>query len=478
MGKYPMLIKVMQDYLTTADLVYEYLVGTVVNRLRRDIPNFMYTYGITRDIDVEEVVQNGAAFFCREEYYHYTLAVEYLENGIRLYDMTADTTIKVNSGGTDHVYTGTEMVRVLLLQILCAMIYAYHTVGFIHRDPHSGNIMLVPLGRIMAVPIMIPVSYTWQNGRADVQFEQRYILTDTLVMFIDYGLSTVDAVHLNSTKYRYEYLISMHSVYHMYESRSAFENDIVIMLVSLFCCLNSTYIDTEEICLSEVASDVISIMYRLYTGQTLDSTSDSIGTFWKYYNLVHKKKFNYYVTHPSIKYDPYGAIIEYCTKYADKYTVLEYSDSYQNVLDRTADLDYTCTIRDTMQYSWYTVYSDELVDYKVDMLSVLDNEWYRSTVLNRIMKGDYSYTNKGIIQSIYEYTGDVEQSALLVLLVYRYMSRLRDLPLDMLPFKYDKHSDIAKDLMQLFLDEPDKYWNPMSTLMMEYITKQLDNPVL
>lgn len=436
MGKYPMILKYGHD---AVDVLHEYLVGVVVNSLRSDIANYMYTYGVTRGIDL---VDGGSVIrFCRQSDFKYTLLVEYLENIVRICDITKSTVVKTATA----TLRGSDMFRFIVLQLICAMSYSYYRLKFVHRDPNSTNIALVPLGRVMAVPIMVP-----SLADGTLQFTKKWILTDTLVMFLDYDLSTVSTEYLQSNRLKYSHLISPSSIYRLYETRTDFANDLVIMLECIFHDFRRVYSHTDQ--LDSIAADILHILHRLYTGQSAEGYTEqfSVELLCRVWNTInYEGRANYYVTHPDIKYDSYGAVIEFCSKYTEQYSHEEYdADLYSSVLDSHPDLHYSTVLTDTMQYQLHTKYP--LEKYTVDMDAVQSNDWYRQTVLVPMIGTDYSYSNRGILQCIYDNIRDREDADLLIAALYRYMKRLVYIKPNMQPLTYSNYRQLRTDYKALF----------------------------
>lgn len=452
MGQYPMIVKTS----VSLNILHEYLVGMVMNRLRKDIANYMYTYGLIPYMHVDVPEKPGAAFFTQALSKDLnSLVLEYIQNAIELSNITANVTATVHKNGIATVYEGLGLFRLLLLQILCAMIYAYHAVGFVHRDPHGMNILVVTLPSVQAVPIMIPVSYSWSTDsrrKADIQFEKRYILTNVLIVFIDYGLSSVDATHLHSEVFKYDRLISLEPYYSMFEGRSSFENDMVIMLHNIETPFTAMLRDRDADAVAEVYDDIVRILYRMYTGTVLDDSKIEYDTLYSYISMTIAPdgNFNYFQTNPRIKYDAFGAVIDFCNSYANMYTVYEYNtDIYKSVLDRRPDNARMNIITESRQYYWYDMYRDSLPEYSVDMDSIISNLWYRENYIAQWMSltayRSTNMTNLQLCAQISEYCGhNPAMMFRLLLSMYKYALYFSELnvSLDFSPFKISKPEDI------------------------------------
>jgi len=458
MDQYPMIVKVITDTdIQDAALIHEYIVGIIMNRLRADIPNYVYTYGLTKGMSHVSVGPN--AYYVRGADTAYSLCIEHIDNAIQLSKISVDRVATIVNEGKVIYYERTNLVRLLLFQILCAMTYAYSKVGLIHRDMHDNNILAVTLPEVMAIPVMVPVSYKWTDDSriADIQFERRWILSDVMIVVIDYGISTIRSVHLDSSLYEHDLIVSPLSIYLPYEGITGFENDIAILILSLSRLTTNLYLDEYREDVNALSRDYLRILYRMYTGDTLAEEQVDERQFFRYYNNNHdpeQSEYYYYQTHPGIRYDPYGAVIDYCDRYKDMFTSDEY-DGYINVLSRSNDQsNELSTLSDTRTYYWYRMYRDVLSNLSIDRTSIEQNTWYRQYMLSGIIPNYYTLlesstlSNDEVIERIYDYVGDESDSYALIESIYKYVQYYNEFRLNILPLRYSQPSDILEDLQQ------------------------------
>lgn len=432
MNQQPMILKT-----SSADsMMNEYLVGIVMNRLRADIPNFVYTYGYSANNYIVELPNSNDAYYSTYLGDNHSVYVEYIENALVLYNIEASNTAEVIV--SDRViYEGTNYIRLILFQILCALIYAHYRVGFVHSDLNLGNILLVHLPSPAALPIMVPVSNT--------KFEKRYIVTNLLVMIIDYGHSTA----VDRSIYRYKHLISPDSLYRLYTGNSALSNDIAMLVSRLSELVSSKYHNHTQV-VNDIYSDIHSILYRLYTGQRLlNADGDPFYYMNQLYTEHGSSHAYYYRTHPRVQYDPYGAVIDFCSRYSHLFTSTstgEYSSILSSMPNSTVTLDSRDTldsIDSTRTYYWYERYA-ELKTIPLDIDSISANEWYRSEVLNSILP--YSthlsqLSNERLIEAVSDHIGTVPAIHMLYNMYY-YISYFWPISLNILPFSYSTPEDI------------------------------------
>lgn len=437
MGQIPVFIKDRRD---SHVLLHEYMVGILVNSLRADIPNFMYTYGLSDSVRI--ITVGDRQYFYPTNSRTYKLYTELIPYTVTVYDMSRMMSCKVHHSGRTVEYKGMGLIRLILLQVLCAIAYAYSKIGFIHRDMNMRNILLVRLPKVQAVPIMIPVS-----AESGVQFKRRWILTDLLVMLVDYGLSTVDSDTLNSSIYPYDRLVSPLSIYLMYEGLSAFENDIVILLKSMYSKVSKIYKQHCPDDLLEIGKDFIRILYRLYTGSTLPDSTINSSVCTDYFS----REFRYYSTHPLVQYDPYGAVVNFCRRYS-KYYVSDDCMDYTDILKRSADREYQLsTIADSRTYYWYLKYSDHFSNMGLDLDSIAADQWYCEQ-LPTILKDNSHRSNADVVAALIQNSTDPSTAVLLILSVYRYVLHYKNTALNVLPFRYEQPIDILQSLIE-YIDQ-------------------------
>lgn len=471
MNVYPMIAKtdVYTSKISNDVFISEYLTGIVMNNLRHNIPNFIYTYGMSSGIGIGE--NNDHIGFGRRtsysDFYYFSRDVEYA-NKVILYLEYIGNSVTLNRLFSLKSSSNSDVVIPVIIQILCALLYAYQKVGFIHRDLNYGNILLVTLPEVMAIPVMVPVSYQWTDdpNRPIVQFEKRWMLTDIMPVIIDYGQSTVRSESLHSDIYDFNRLINLDSIHMSYDSNAGFTNDIVMLILRLSELMYTS--DTPNL---QLEDDFMRMLYTIYTGDTLSDDDLKDYRYAPYYAILNSTTYElgdtegyYRQVHPLGIYDPYSAIVNFVDKYIDEYTTTDYPIGYTNVLSKGPDNKIAFrAISTPMEYYWYTRYPDILgPPLRVDLDSIASDTHFTDTVLKRAMHED-NYTdinmdNPNRVYGIYrkgnldrrQYTRDV------VNFIHRYMKYFDpDVRVNVYPFEYDDPDQILSDMTKVFnkLDE-------------------------
>lgn len=432
MNQVNMIMKSVMD----SDMMNEYLVGIVMNSLRTDIANFVYTYGYSNQdhiVDIQDDISYFSTYLGRRS----GVYIEYIENAITLHDIDPSNSVEVVLDNVTSVYSGANYVRLILFQILCAVLYAYHKVQFVHGDLNTGNILITYLPTVQSIPIMIPVS----NG----QFEKRYILTNVLVMIIDYGQSRV----VDSSIYKYKHIISPESGYGLYTVDGGLSNDISLVLIRLFNVVYWKYASTDMSTVLDIGADIHSILYRLYTGDTLQVPQGNLfSALNRLYITYGGDGHRYNTVHPNVRYDYYGAVIEYCNKYMSLFIStdsIEVDSDYTSILSSTVSSTIPLeSIGDTRQYYWYSRYT-ALNDIPIDYDSIETNLWYRLQVIDRIVPSQLldstELTNEELILAVIDHIG-LNNAIYLMNDLYFYIDYFYAFRLDIRPFKYSDSDEI------------------------------------
>lgn len=140
------------------DILHEFFVGTLLNTLRKDIPNFVYTFGLFPC----DITKN----FCEKKGQYYASAIEYIEG------KSLEKIIK------DGEITSEELLKIVL-QILFALYYAENKYRFVHNDLHTENIIVRQL-RTRQI-----VQYRFMERQVN-------IVSDMVPVIIDYGYSRIE----------------------------------------------------------------------------------------------------------------------------------------------------------------------------------------------------------------------------------------------------------------------------------------------
>jgi serine/threonine protein kinase len=160
----PAIIKTSRvDMIEDEDLINELYIGLIgINSILDHIPNFMRTYGYLKCGPIYTPVDSDKPIAWSLPGDNMHMVAEYIEHGT-LYD-------KLMNG------MNVEEVLHVLIQLICAMRFAAKHRGFLHRDLHSGNILL---------------SYN-AEGKSVVYPDSRIRMISTITpIIIDYGRSTL-----------------------------------------------------------------------------------------------------------------------------------------------------------------------------------------------------------------------------------------------------------------------------------------------
>lgn len=177
------VIKVAKDNDSEDDILHEAMIGMLfLNKLRSKIPNFAYIYGFFKcgkpDTDNAGNVSSWCDPFESNGYVIY----ENIPNSISFYD-------SIQYG------MNSEQFLIYLVQFLLALKLANRECNFTHFDCHPNNVLLRKL-----------------NEKVCIKYDDNvYIVTDTIVTFIDYGMSYCDGYIDNNfvqlgNSYNWEYL--------------------------------------------------------------------------------------------------------------------------------------------------------------------------------------------------------------------------------------------------------------------------------
>lgn len=174
-------------------IIHEIFVGSILNLTRKDIPNFVYTYG---GFVCSPPINPSANIFsyCKntENTINYIM-LENIKNSVTLHDY-------IESGSTISEFL------IVYLQVLYALNYAKRNFDFTHYDLHASNVLIKTYDKRFSIP------YTTEKG---VEF----ILTDTIAYIIDYGLSHIVYENKNYGINGYEkYGVYYNSSYALYDA--------------------------------------------------------------------------------------------------------------------------------------------------------------------------------------------------------------------------------------------------------------------
>jgi hypothetical protein len=146
----------------TDDLIHEVFIAFYcTNKLRLQIPNFMFIYGYFSCSYISE--PNDV--WCRSSGNSLYLLMEYVP-GVTLVDFVYSSTVKVS-----------QFMQVYI-QVLGALALAYEEYQFTHYDLHTGNVIVRSFDADVAVPVSTP-------------FGMQYLSTRLVPYIIDFGLSHI-----------------------------------------------------------------------------------------------------------------------------------------------------------------------------------------------------------------------------------------------------------------------------------------------
>lgn len=184
-----MVIKTPKSIKNSKSLIHEYFIGLHLNNLRKNIPNFMYTYALFNcniiDIDIVkntvqsskflnicEIDSNKTTYLLLEFIKGYTLT-DYLKN--------------------DYLNLNMNFLISTISQVLCSLQIAYDTYGYCHNDLHASNIVIRELPDKKYIKYYIPS-----------RNKTYHILTDNIATIIDYGYNSLE---FNNLKYKTTFFI-------------------------------------------------------------------------------------------------------------------------------------------------------------------------------------------------------------------------------------------------------------------------------
>lgn len=166
--------------------LYEYTVGTVLNRYMRDTPGFMYSYGYYNGLPPSLVGNRAAVLgYMNNDNVHidkdyYEGFFQYIPNSITLGDFVHNRDRVVQLG--NRILSHEQSTYLLYLMMLNNVAYMNSITGFVHGDLHYHNVMVSILPQLHAVNLKV-----YNNGTyIDVT-----IITNAYVYIIDYGFSVI-----------------------------------------------------------------------------------------------------------------------------------------------------------------------------------------------------------------------------------------------------------------------------------------------
>lgn len=360
MDRIGMILKVREDMDNYQ--LHELIVGLQVNTLLTDIANFPYTYGYSRvDNPVfRDNIYVGMGLSNKIQYNDRQVYIEYIENSISLADIDPSYTAIIIKSGEEVTITGDDLFQVAMLQIMCALQYAYDKIDFLHRDLNLGNILFVKLDDIQAIPVLIPLG----EGR----YEKRWIYSDLLVVIIDFGLSSVYNQQMYE-RFKQRIISPTVGVFWTYETMS-YELELIDVLRGLYAKLRPPN-----------RFEFNNIMYNLFMG--VDPPPGPLNYLYRK-NRSILSKLGYYSVHPDYSYFLEHTVSKFARKYSKIWTYSE-QGKYISVIQKNTHLTNSVSIQDSRQYYLIKNFSN-LTEYNIDYDSVIRNYWYRSNFTMKMGK--------------------------------------------------------------------------------------------
>jgi len=150
------------------DIWREYIIGLKLNQLRKDIPNFMYMFGIFKCNAVFHR-RNPSALMCTKSQPIVGFSIMQFIDGKTLETMIYEQKLEPH-----------EMI-LIVLQIMLALLHAKEMFQFSHNDLHPGNVMII--AEDPPRPVTYPCSF--------LPTKKITVTTNLIPVIIDYGMSSI-----------------------------------------------------------------------------------------------------------------------------------------------------------------------------------------------------------------------------------------------------------------------------------------------
>jgi hypothetical protein len=147
-------------------LIHDLTVGMIMNNLRKQVPNFMYTYGGLYCTSPEKNNNFDSTSLCKNNNITTLCIAEYIK-GISLFKLLDDSLFTM------------EGLENILIQVIFSLCIAREKYNFSHNDLHLNNILIKTINQ----PIKMNYNIRGKNISITVK---KYI-----PMIIDYGLSEI-----------------------------------------------------------------------------------------------------------------------------------------------------------------------------------------------------------------------------------------------------------------------------------------------
>ena len=150
--------------MSTLNMKHEFVIGLILNKLRKEAPNFLYTYGLVSCNSEPNPEFNKDYRICEGTALSQHNIIEYIKG-----KPLSSVIMNINPR---------ELGKILLC-IFCALQIANERYGFCHYDLHSHNIMIREEPR--------PVSITYNINNKNIIVTTKYV-----PIIIDYGFSRME----------------------------------------------------------------------------------------------------------------------------------------------------------------------------------------------------------------------------------------------------------------------------------------------
>lgn len=215
------LVIKMSKIQNDLSLIHEYFIGINLNELRKQIPNFMYTYGIFNcnyDINTVTTTVNAKLCDCNGPNCEKNIYVIYENiNGIQLEKFITNFSNLIDSNKYNiNLY---DLISIFT-QILLSLQMANEKFKYNHLDLHTGNIVIKQLPDYKCIKYTITdtsqlagrgVSERKQgrlvegDTQGSSQSKNIYVLSNCVATIIDYGYSGIE---MSNITYKSKLLIS------------------------------------------------------------------------------------------------------------------------------------------------------------------------------------------------------------------------------------------------------------------------------
>lgn len=285
-------------------LLHEYIVGMKLNELRKEIPNFVFTYGYSNSINPFLISTNeknkvniGSIF---KEKNNLQIYIEYISNSVDCdeYLNSNDNTVEIIDKNMRKIILNDNRIHeAYLLQMISSLLYAFEKIGYDHNDPNAKNIKIVKFDD--PKPVKIKKPYIKKNGK--IGFEDKYMISNILVIFFDNGLSSIKLDEYKDI-IDIELLSPLFPHYHKY-GHSTIEYTIIRLLKVLFLY----YMEKEDNKYYSTKKDLLCFIYHIFMGDELKDES-----YQCVYNYISSyfHKLETWSYRPDIKYYLVDAIIK------------------------------------------------------------------------------------------------------------------------------------------------------------------------